>query len=147
MSESAVPVAPVAPEREVAHDLFRHAALLTPVALVLGGVFAGWAGVLGALLGMAVVAGNFVMLARLMSALGKEHAGGVAAGAMVAYLTMLIVITVLALVVRELSFVDLGAFVLTIGVAHLVLLVWEVPRVGLTLGAPGLKPRPLSRRK
>jgi undecaprenyl pyrophosphate phosphatase UppP len=121
--------------------------MVTPVALVLGGVFAGWPGVLGALLGMLVVAGNFVMLARLMSTLGKEHPGGVAAGAVVAYLTLLIVITALALVVRELSFVDLGAFVLTIGIAHLALLVWELPRVGLTPGAPGLKPRPLSRRK
>lgn len=134
-------------EREIAADLVRHAAMVTPLAMLLGGLFAGWPGVLGAAAGMLVVAGNFWMLARLMSGGGSAGASGAAAGAMVAYLTLVIVVTLLAVGLREVSFVDLGAFVLTVGIAHIVLLAWEVPRVGLTLGAPGLKPRPLSRRK
>lgn len=134
-------------EREIARELIRRAAFATPVAVILGAVFAGSAGAIGALLGMGVVAGNFWFLARIMSSGGKLGAGGVAAGAMVAYLTMILVITLLAIGIQQIAAVDIGAFVLTIGIAHIVLLGSIVPRVGLTSGAPGLKPRPLSRRK
>lgn len=134
-------------EREIALDLVRHAALLTPLALLVGGLLAGWQGALGVLLGMIVVAGNFLLLAKLIAGTGRLGGSGAAAGAMLGYLTLLVVVTVLAVIVREVPAIDLAAFVLTVGIAHLVLLAWEVPRVGLTLGAPGLKPRPLSRRK
>ncbi len=137
----------VQPEREIAQDLVRRAVMATPVALIIGGVLAGVPGVVGALLGMVVVAANFWFLARLMGAGGRAGASGVAAGAMGAYLALVVAVTILAVAVRETSFVHLGAFVLTVGIAHIVLLVWELPRVGLTLGAPGVKPRPLSRRK
>jgi len=134
-------------EREIAHELVRRTLFATPIAVVLASVLAGWAGGIGAALGMAVVAGNFWFLARVLTSGSKLGAGGVAAGAVVAYLTLLIVITLLAVAVREITAVDLAAFVLTIGIAHIVLLGSIVPRVGLTSGAPGLKPRPLSRRK
>jgi hypothetical protein len=151
MSADGVPGAPidatVAPEREIARDLVRHAAMATPVAMVIGGIFAGVAGVGGALLGMIVVAANFAFLARLMTVGGRSGASGVAAGAMAGYLGLVVAITLLAVAVRKTAVVDLSAFVLTVGIAHIVLLVWELPRVGLTLGAPGVKPRPLSRRK
>ena len=65
--------------------------------------------------------------------------------AMGGYVALLVVVTALAVVLRELSIVDLPSFVVTIAVAHLGLLFWELPRIGLTLGAPGLKPRPLSK--
>ncbi len=134
-------------EREIARELVKRAALATPVAVILGAVFAGSGGAIGALLGMAVVAGNFWFLARIMAGGGKLGAGGAAAGAMVAYLTMIVVITLLAVGIEQIAAISIGAFVLTIGIAHIVLLGSIVPRVGLTSGAPGLKPRPLSRRK
>ena len=71
--------------------------------------------------------------------------GVIAAAAMGGYVALLVVVTALAVVLRELSIVDLPSFVVTIAVAHLGLLFWELPRIGLTLGAPGLKPRPLSK--
>lgn len=134
-------------EREIARELIKRAAFATPVAVVIGAVLGGSEGAIGALLGMAVVAGNFWFLARIMSSGGKLGAGGVAAGAMVAYLTMILVITLLAVGIEQIAAVSIGAFVLTIGIAHIVLLGSIIPRVGLTSGAPGLKPRPLSRRK
>jgi predicted phage tail protein len=134
-------------EREIAHELVRRTLIATPIAVVIAAVVAGGAGALGAVLGMAVVAGNFWFLAKVMTTSGRLGFGGAAAGAMVAYMTMLVVITLLALLVRGITAIDLGAFVLTIGIAHIVLLGSIVPRVGLTSGAPGLKPRPLSRRK
>jgi len=45
------------------------------------------------------------------------------------------------------SAVDLPVFVVTVAVAHIALLGWELPSVGLTLGAPGLKPRPLPKKE
>lgn len=134
-------------EHEIAADLVRHTAMLTPVAMIVGGLLAGWPGVAGGLLGMIVVAANFLMLARLMSGAGRLGAMGAAAGAMIGYLSLIIFVTILGVIVREIDAIDLRAFVLTVAIAHIVVLAWAVPRVGLTLGAPGLKPRPLSRQK
>lgn len=136
-----------AAETEIALDLVRRAAILTPLAMVVGGLVAGWPGVAGGLLGMIVVAVNFLMLARLMTGAGRLGAMGAAAGAMIGYLSLLILVTALGVIVREIDAIDLRTFVLTVALAHIVVLAWEVPRVGLTLGAPGLKPRPLSRQK
>jgi hypothetical protein len=137
--------APEGHEREIALDIARRAAFAAPVAIAVAAVFAGWQGAIGGAIGMAVVAANFVMLAKLMST--GARAGHQAAGfaAMLSYVVLLIVVTLMAVVLRELSFVDLGSFVLTVAIGHIVLLAAEVPRVGLTLGAPGLKPRPLSK--
>lgn len=139
-------IAPAA-ENEVALDLVRRAAILTPLPVVVGGIVAGWPGVAAGLLGMVVISLNFLMLARLMSGAGRLGAMGAAAGAMIGYLSLLIMVTVLGVIVREIDAIDLRTFVLTVALAHIVVLAWEVPRVGLTLGAPGLKPRPLSRQK
>lgn len=62
------------------------------------------------------------------------------------YLVRVLAVVGIALVLREIPVVDLPVFVVTVAAAHIVLLAWELPSVGLTLGAPGLKPRPLSTR-
>jgi ATP synthase protein I len=148
--DAASPVAPSAVaggdhEREIARDLGRRALVFSPVALVLAGVLAGWQGALGAALGIVVVAGNFLLLAWVMSAAVKAGNQAVAFAAMLGYLAMLVIVTVLAIIVREIPAIDLASFVLTVAIAHVALLFLELPRLGLTPGAPGLKPRPLSR--
>ncbi len=131
-------------EREIARDLARRALVLSPIALIASGLFAGWAGVLGAAIGMVVVVANFFLLARLMSTGAKAGAQATGFAAMLSYAVLLVVVTAIAVILRGVSFVDLASFVLTVAIAHLALLFLELPRLGLTPGAPGLKPRPLS---
>lgn len=132
-------------ERQIAADLARKAVFVAPLAILIAGLLRGPEGALGAALGMAVVVANFVLLAKAMDASARISPQTVAAAALGGYVALLVAVTVLAVVLRELSVVDLPSFVLTIAVAHLGLLLWELPRIGLTLGAPGLKPRPLSK--
>jgi hypothetical protein len=139
------PVAAPDHEREIASDLVRRALILSPVALGTAAIFAGWPGVVGAAIGMVIVIGNFFMLAKLMASGAKAGAQATGFAAMLSYAVLLLVITVVAVILRDVSFVDLASFVLTVAIAHLALLFLELPRLGLTPGAPGLKPRPLSR--
>lgn len=129
-------------EREVARDLARRALIVAPVVVLGAGLWSGWGGAAGAALGMAVVAANFWMLAKLMAVGAKAGGTAVAFGALLGYALLLIFITLFAVLLRSVSFVDLPSFVVTIAFAHLGLIFAEMPRVGLTLGAPGLKPRP-----
>jgi hypothetical protein len=132
-------------ERDIARDLARRALLSAPLFLVGAGVWRGWAGVLGAALGLVVVVANFWLLAKLLALGARTGAQAVAFAALLGYAVLLVVITALAVVLRDFTAVDVASFVVTIAVAHLALLFLEIPKLGLTLGAPGLKPRPLPR--
>lgn len=140
------PTTAVAPdhEREIARDLARRCAIGAPVVLLVAFVLAGWPGVLGAAIGLVVVAANFLVLARLMATGAKAGAQATAFAAMLSYAGLIVVITVVAVILRGVSQVDLASFVITVLVAHLALLFLELPRLGLTPGAPGLRPRPLA---
>ncbi len=131
-------------ESEIARDLARRALIAAPIVLLVAGVWQGWAGAFGAALGLVVVAANFLVLARLMATGAKAGAQATAFAAMLSYAVMIIVITLMAVVLRGISQVDVASFVVTIAVVHLALLFLELPKLGLTPGAPGLKPRPLS---
>ncbi len=131
-------------ESEIARDLARRAFFAAPIVLVVAGLLAGWPGVFGAALGLVVVAANFLVLARLMATGAKAGAQATAYAAMLSYSVMIIVITLMALLLRNISQVDVASFVVTIAVVHLALLFLELPKLGLTPGAPGLKPLSLA---
>ena len=131
-------------ENEIARDLALRTLIATPIVLLVAGVLEGWAGVFGAALGLVVVAANFLVLARLMSTGAKAGAQATAFAAMLSYTVMIIVITLMAVILRGISQIDVASFVVTIAVVHLALLFLELPKLGLTPGAPGLKPRPLA---
>jgi len=131
-------------EGEIARDLTRRALIATPVVLLVAGLAQGWPGVFGAALGLVVVGANFLLLARLMATGAKAGAQATAFAAMLSYAVLIIVITLMAVALRAISPDSLASFVLTVALVHLALLFLELPKLGLTPGAPGLKPRPLS---
>ncbi|MGZ8733651.1 MAG: ATP synthase subunit I [Acidimicrobiia bacterium] len=131
-------------ESEIARDLARRTLFVAPIVLIVAGLWQGWEGVVGAALGLVVVAANFLVLAKLMATGAKAGAQAVAFAAMLSYAVLLIVVTLLAVILRGISQVDLASFVVTIAIVHLALLFLELPKLGLTPGAPGLKPRPLA---
>lgn len=131
-------------ESEIARDLAKRALFVAPIVLVVAGIWQGWDGVAGAALGLVVVAANFLLLAKLMATGAKAGAQAVAFAAMLSYAVLLIVVTLIAVALRGISTVDLASFVVTVALVHLGLLFLELPKLGLTPGAPGLKPRPLA---
>ena len=131
-------------ESEIARDLAKRALFVAPVVLLVAGLWQGGDGVAGAALGLVVVAANFIVLAKLMATGAKAGAQAVAFAAMLSYAILLIVVTLVAVALREISAVDVASFVVTVALVHLGLLFLELPKLGLTPGAPGLKPRPLA---
>jgi len=137
---AATAAVPVAYESEIAGHLARHALLVAPAVVLIGGIAAGVDGAISAAIALVIVALNFLVSARLIAwgaARGPSFVQGAVLGG---FLVRLLVITGLVLLLNQLAFIDVMVLVLTIAVTHLALLVWETRYVSLTLAAPGLKP-------
>jgi len=127
-------------EGEVARDLVRRLLIVAPLVLVVAGVWRGVDGVVSAAIGLALVAANFLVSARVISWTARRSPGAVMSVVLGSYLVRMAVLFGIALLLGELSFIDLPVLVITIAVVHLALLAWETRHVSLSLGAPGLKP-------
>ena len=127
-------------EGEVARDLVRRLLIAAPLVLVVAGVWRGVDGVVSAAIGLALVAANFLVSARVISWTARRSPGAVMSVVLGSYLVRMAVLFGIALLLGELSFIDLPVLVITIAVVHLALLAWETRHVSLSLGAPGLKP-------
>jgi len=134
-------------ESQVALHMVRRAALAAPFVVLALGLWRGPDAALGAAVALAVVAANFWLSARLIAWSARISPEVVMGAVLGGYLVRLALITVIAFALRATSAVDLPVFVVTVAVAHIALLGWELPSVGLTLGAPGLKPRPLPKKE
>lgn len=131
---------PVAYESQIASHLARHALLVAPVVVLIGGIAAGVDGAISAAIALVIVALNFLVSARLIAwgaARGPSFVQGAVLGG---FLVRLLVLTGIVLLLDQLAFIDVVVLVLTIAITHLALLVWETRYVSLTLAAPGLKP-------
>jgi hypothetical protein len=128
-------------EREVAHDLVKRVLIVSPLVLLVAALWAGGEGVVSAAIGLALVAANFLVSARAISFAAQRSPGAVMGVVMASYLVRMAVLFGIALLLGELSWIDLPVLALTIAVVHLALLAWETRFVSLSLAAPGLKPR------
>jgi hypothetical protein len=135
-----LPGASARPESDVARHLARHALLVAPLVLVLAGALRGVDGVVGAAIGLALVAVNFLAAATILGWAATRGVSAIYAAILGGFLVRLAALTGIVLALRSVSFVDVPVLVLTIAVTHLALLFWETRYVSLTLAAPGLKP-------
>ena len=127
-------------EGEVARDLVKRVLIVTPLVLLVAALWAGGEGVISAAIGLALVAANFVVAARAISFTAQRSPGAVMGVVMASYLVRMAVLFGIALLLGELSWINLPVLVVTIAVVHLALLAWETRFVSLSLAAPGLKP-------
>lgn len=127
-------------EREIARDLAKHAIYLAPLALVAGAAVAGWSGLLGAAIAVAVVAGNFLLSAVVLGRAARISAGALTFAALGGFVVRLALITAIGLAVKQIDAVHFPTFCIVLVVAHLGLLFLELRHVSLTLAYPGLKP-------
>jgi hypothetical protein len=133
---------PVAYEGEIARDLVRRMLWVTPLVLLVAGVFRGVDGVVSALIGLVLVALNFLASARSITWVAQRSPGAVMGVMLGGFVVRIGILFAIALALEQVSWIDVPVLVLTVAVMHISLLTWETRHVSLTLGAPGLKPGP-----
>jgi hypothetical protein len=133
-------------ESQVATDLARRAAIAAPVVVVALGLARGVDGALSATVGLALVALNFLLAARLVGWAAGKSIAAVYGTVMGGYVVRLGALLGIVIGLERVSWIDVPVLVITIAVAHLALLVWEMRYVSLSLAAPGLKPTAADRR-
>jgi len=129
-----------APVMEVARDLARRTTLVAPVFIVLGAVFWQTAGAASVAYGLAIVIVNFLLAAALLAWGGRVSFAMMGAAAMFGFLLRLGLIFLAVLLVKDADWVNMLPLGLTLIIAHLGILFWEMRYIGGTLAHPGLKP-------
>lgn len=129
-----------APVMEVAKDLARRTVLVAPALIVIGAVFWQSEGAASVAYGIAIVIVNFLLAAALLAWGGRISLAMMGAAAMFGFLLRLGLIFLAVLLVKDASWVNMLPLGLTLIVAHLGILFWEMRYVGATLAHPGLKP-------
>ena len=129
-----------APVVDIAKDLVKRGVILAPIGIVIGAVLWQSEGAYSVAYGLALVAINFLMAAFMLAYAGQISAAAMGAAAVFGFFTRLSIITVAVLVVREAAWVNLVALGLTLVIAHVGLLFWEMRYISGSLANPGLKP-------
>ena len=131
-----------APVMEVAKDLVRRGLLIAPVAIVIGAIFWQTAGAASVAYGLAIVVANFLLAAWMLAKAGQISFAAMGGAALFGFLIRLGLIFLAVILVRDQSWIELVPLGLTLIVAHLALLFWEMRYVSASLAHPGLKPSP-----
>ena len=129
-------------EREIAVDLAKKAAIITPVVVIGVGIWRGPDAALGAFLALALVVVNFFASAAILGWTAKHAPHALAGVAMLSFLGRLLIITIIGAGIKQLDIVDFPVFGITLVVSYLALLFWEMRSISLSLAYPGLKPKP-----
>ena len=129
-----------APVVEVAKDIVRRTALIAPVLIGVGAVFWQTAGAASVAYGIAIVILNFSLAAAMLAWAGRISFAAMGGAAMFGFLIRLGLIFLAVLLVKDASWVEMLPLGLTIIVAHLGILFWEMRYISGTLAHPGLKP-------
>lgn len=134
----------VAPEREIATDMARRAAMATPVLLL--AAFVGWGvdGVASAAFAVALLVVNLLLSAAMLTYAARISVALLMAATLFGYVFRLGVLLVAVLAVRDQPWMEMLPFGLTLIVTHLGLLFWETKYVSASLAYPGLKPKATS---
>lgn len=129
-----------APEPILARDIAKRAVLLAPVAIAVGGLVWGADGATSAAYATALVLANLGLAAWMLSTAAKISYGLLMGAALFGFLLRLGLVSAAVLLVRDAGWVKPMALGLTLVVAHLGLLFWELRYVSISLAHPGLKP-------
>jgi len=133
-----------APEAEIALDLAKRALLVLPVALVVGAIGWGTAGALSAGYALLIVAANYLLSAFLISQSAKISLGLLMGAVLFGFLIRMALILGAVWIVKDAWWFEAWPLGITLIVAHLGLLFWEMKHISANLAFPGLKPEPLS---
>jgi hypothetical protein len=136
-----------APEAALARDIVKRGLIASPILLGLSAAFWGLNGAYSCAYALAIVFGNFGLAAALVAYAARISYALMMASMMFGYLLRMGLVAVAVFAVRNLEWVEFIPLGLTIIVAHLGLLFWEMRYVSLSLAYPGLKPKKQSKEK
>lgn len=129
-----------APEVGVSLDMVKRGLLAAPALVLLCGLIWGTHGAWSSAYAIAIVLVNFAVSAGIIAGGSRISYVALLAGALFGYLLRLGLIFAAVFLVRNMFWVVMPALGLSIIVAHLGLLVWELKYVSISLAYPGLKP-------
>lgn len=132
----------LAPEAQIALDMARRGLLVAPLWIVLFGLIRGGDGAGSAAYGLAVALANLGLAALLATTFARISPGALGAATLAGYPVRLALVVASFFAIRHAAWFDVWSFGLTLGVAHLGLLVWEARNVSLSFTYPALPPRP-----
>jgi hypothetical protein len=130
-----------APESEIVRDLIRRALPVAPVVVAVAGLAAGVDGALSAAIGLVLVVLNFAAAATSLAWAARINYGVMMGVALFGYLVRISALFGAVFLLRELAWVHVASLGVTLVVAHLGLLAWELKYVSASLAHPALKPR------
>ena len=107
----------------------RRAVVIAPVLVVAAGLLSGPGAAVAALVGVAVVAGNFVLGGAMLSVAARASLGMYHAAALFGFFIRLGLITVTMLLLAELTGIDRTALGISVVLSYLALLSWEAVAV------------------
>ena len=130
-----------APEAAIGRDIIKRGMYVAPVIIGASAIFWGENGAWSGAYGLAIVLGNFAVAAWMISYTAKISYALMMGATLFGYIARLAVIAVAVFLVRNASWVELVPLCMTIVIAHVGLLFWEMRYVSLSLAFPGLKPK------
>lgn len=125
---------------QVGYDMVKRGAVVAPILIGAGAVLGGTPGAASVAYGLAIVLFNFWLSAALIGWASKISFAAVAGVSLFGFLIRLGLVFIAVWPVAEASWINLLVLCLTLIIAHLGLLVWEVKYVSASLAYPGLKP-------
>ena len=111
----------------------KRAVFVAPALMVVFGLFRGWEGAIAAAVGVAIVAGNFVLGGYIMSTAARISLSLYHAAALFGFIIRLGLIPASMLLIAAVTDIDRLAMGISVVVSYLVLLSWEA--VAVTRGA------------
>ncbi|MBK9179261.1 MAG: ATP synthase subunit I [Acidimicrobiales bacterium] len=129
-----------APEQQIAHDMVRRGLPVAPLFVLVGFIFWGVDGALSAGLAVAIVLANFALSAAMLAWAARISLGLLMGAALGGFLARLAIIMAIVLLVIDQPWVEPIPLCLTLVVAYLGLLAWELKYVSASLAFPALKP-------
>ena len=129
-----------APEVSISRDLVKKGVLVAPLVLIVGGVVAGANGVWSSAAALGLVLVNFSLAAGLIAVTARISLGLMMGAILFGYILRLGLITLVVLLVKDFSWVNIPVLGVTIIITHLGLLFWEMKYVAASLAFPGLHP-------
>lgn len=130
-----------APEAAIVRDIVKHGLIASPILLAVSAMIWGIHGAYSCAYALAIVFGNFAVAAALVAYTARVSYALMMASMMFGYILRMGLVAVAVFMVRNMAWVELVPLGLTIILAHLGLLFWELRYVSLSLAYPGLKPK------
>lgn len=129
-----------APEPVLALDIAKRAVMFAPAAVAVCTAIWGTAGASSAAYAMVLVLANLGFAAWMLSTAARISYGALMGAALFGFILRLALVSAAVLLVRDAGWVEPLALGLTLVVAHLGLLFWELRFVSISLAHPDLKP-------